>query len=204
MDNEAYLKHIAAQTRPTPSNRLLSPTIIKLIAGALIALILIIALGIILNSANQRTITVFERYHLRLQNLSSDSGPLVTYGNTLKSSDLRSLSNTLKTSLTATSRDFSAVLADLNVDITVLSETATTEEAAVIASFEGELRDAQLNGILDRTFASSTILQISLLLSLQSEVREKSDNSALTSILDRSDNDLNTLLESFTNYSNSH
>jgi hypothetical protein len=175
---------------------------IKIIAGAIIALVLIIVLGSVLNAANQRNITLHERLYLRLQNLSAEDGPLTTYGTILRSSDLRSLAGTLKTSLTVTARDLNGILADLRVDPAAISETATNEENTIRMTYEGELRDAQLNGILDRTFASSTALQISLLLSLQSDVRERTDNATLASILDRSTSDLNALLESFTQYSN--
>ncbi|MDR3297797.1 MAG: hypothetical protein LBT19_00215 [Candidatus Nomurabacteria bacterium] len=205
MDNETYLKHIAAQSRPvSASSKLLSPNVIKLIAGAVIALILIIVLGSVLSSANQKTIGLYERFYLRLQNFSKDNGPLVKYTNDLKSSDLRSLAGTLKTSLTVTARDVSSLLSTLKVDVANISAEASADEAIVLATYEGELLDAKMNGLLDRNFATATTLQISLLLSLESEIREKSDSVELATIIDKSRTDLEALRVQFKNYSDSH
>ncbi|MFV0485072.1 MAG: hypothetical protein ACK5MU_02475 [Candidatus Saccharimonadales bacterium] len=205
MDNETYLEHIAAQARPSAKGgKLLSPGVIKLIAGAVIALILIIVLGSVLNSANQKNITMYERFYLRVSNLSATSGPLAQYGKELKSSDLRMLSSTLLTSLTGTARDLSGVLSDLKVDTAAMSPEATNEEAGVLSSYTSALSDAKMNGLLDRTFATSTTLQISLLLSMESEISEKTDNAALATIVAKSTSDLQALLQQFEDYSNSN
>lgn len=205
MDNETYLEQIAAQARPNKTpGKLLSPGIIKLIAGAIIALILIIVLGSVLSSANQKTITLYERYYLKVKNLSAANGPLASYGKELKSSDLRLLSSTLLTSLTGTARDLNGVLSDIKVDTANISPEATKEESTVFTGYTASLSDAKLNGLLDRTFATSTTLQISLLLSLESEISEKTDNNSLASIVSKSKADLQALLQQFEDYSNSN
>lgn len=203
MDNQTYLNQIAV--KPTPNQgigRFLSPAIIKLIIGAVIALIFIIILGSILNSANQKTIDLYASFNLRIQNLISSNGPLATYTKDLKSSDLRNLSGTLQSSLNSTAKELSGLLSSLGVDTSNISETAQSD--ANISSYTSELANAKLNGVLDRTFASSTSLQISILLSMESEIRAKTDNSSLASLVDRSSADLETLLTQFTDYSNSH
>ena len=205
MDNETYLEHIAAQAQPSSkAGKLLSPGIIKLIAGAVIALILIIVLGSVLSSANQKTITMYEKFYLRITNLSATNGPLATYGKELKSSDLRLLSSTLLSSLTVTARDLGGVLGDLKVDAAAISTEASTEAAGALATYTAALSDAKLNGLLDRTFATSTTLQISLLISMESEIAEKTDNTSLATIVAKSKADLQALLLEFEDYSNSN
>ena len=203
MDNQTYLNQIAVKAAPQKGiNRFLTPTIIKIIIGAVVALVFIIILGSILNAANQKTVDLYASFHLRLENLISSSGPLNTYTKDLKSSDLRSLSGTLQSSLTSTSRELSGMLSTLGVNTDDMSDTARQD--ANIAEYTAGLADAKLNGVLDRTFASSTALQISILLSMESEIRAKTDNSSLANLIDRSSADLNTLLTQFTDYSNSH
>lgn len=203
MDNQTYLNQIAVkQTTSRGIGNFFTPTMIKIIIGAVIALIFVIILGSILNSANQKTIDLYTAFHLRLQNLTAGNGPLSTYTKNLKSSDLRSLAGNLQTSLTSTSQEMSSLLSTLKVDTSNPSEQATADSN--ISSYTSELADAKLNGVLDRTFASSTALQISILLSMESEIRAKTDNSSLANLMDRSSADLNKLLAQFTNYSNSH
>ena len=203
MDNQTYLNQIAVkQTTSRGIGNFFTPTMIKIIIGAVIALIFVIILGSILNSANQKTIDLYTAFHLRLQNLTAGNGPLSTYTKNLKSSDLRSLAGNLQTSLTSTSQEMSSLLSTLKVDTSNPSEQATADSN--ISSYTSELADAKLNGVLDRTFASSTALQISILLSMESEIRAKTDNSSLANLMDRSSADLNKLLAQFTDYSNSH
>ena len=208
MDNQTYLNQIAVkQTTSRGIGNFFTPTMIKIIIGAVIALIFVIILGSILNSANQKTIDLYTAFHLRLQNLTAGNGPLSTYTKNLKSSDLRSpdlrsLAGNLQTYLTSTSLEMSSLLSTLKVDTSNPSEQATADSN--ISSYTSELADAKLNGVLDRTFASSTALQISILLSMESEIRAKTDNSSLANLMDRSSADLNKLLAQFTNYSNSH
>ena len=205
MDNETYLEHIAVQARPSgKGGKILSPGIIKLIAGAVIALILMIVLGSVLSATNQKTITMYEKYYLRITNLAKPTGPLGTYGKELKSSDLRLLSSTLLSSLTVTARDLSGVLSDLKVDTSAISQEATTFDATALATYNASLSDAKLNGLLDRTFATSTTLQISLILSMELEIAEKTDNSTLATIVAKSRSDLEALLQQFEDYSNSN
>lgn len=205
MDNETYLNHIATQARPgVAANKLLSPGIIKLIAGAVIALILMIVLGSVLSAANQKTVSMYEKFYLRVSNLSSAGGPLVTYTRDLKSSDLRSLAGTLQSTLTVTERDLKNVLAELKVDSAAISAESTSAESGVLTTYASELSNAKLNGLLDRTFANATTLQISLLLSMESEIREKTSNTTLAGIVDKSTSDLNALLKQFQDYSNSN
>jgi hypothetical protein len=204
MDNLEYLNKISTKStnKPQNNNRLLSPTMIKVIVGGAAALILIIVLGIIINSTNGKTSTLYETLYLRLQNLSADNGPLATYARDLKSSDLRAVTGTLKSSLTVTTNNFSRLLPDININLKNISEDTATSEANLISEYASSLQTAKLNGYLDRTFASSTTLQISLLLALQSEILEKTSNDAVKEILSQSSSDLTLLHARFVELSN--
>jgi len=202
MDNLDYLNKIAAKPAPTTGKGFLSPTVVKLLVCAAAALALIIALGIIISAATARTTALYEGYYLRLEALSSESGPIATYARDLKSSELRALAGTLKNSLTVAKQNFSGVLPELKVDLAAISQTASDSEANALALYTEELHDAKLNGILDRTFASSTALQISLVLATATQVIDKTSSETVKSIIRESMDDLETLLDLFTEFNN--
>lgn len=206
MDNIDYLNQISAQKTSTAStassDRLLSPGIIKLLIGAGIALVAIIIIGIALNSSGGKTNNLYQTFYLRVQNLSASSGPIATYSKNLKSSDLRAISGTLRTSLDATYSSLNSILGELRIDPEELNQSVVTSEASHLETYATDLQNAKLNGLLDRTYASSTTLQISLLLSLESEIYEKTSSAALQEIIEQSYSDLAILHDRFTELSN--
>lgn len=204
MDNADYLQHIAKQTKSAQKSGggLLSPTMIKLIAGGIIAFILIMVLGAVINGANSKTTALYEGLYLRLQNFSADNGPLAKYSKSLKSSDIRAAAGSLKNSLYATHQSLSGALSELKIDPAELNEETIAEENAVIEDYEFSLHNAKLNGLLDRTYVNSTLLQITLIYSMESEILEKTDSETIKEILVRSMTDLAILHEKFTELSN--
>ncbi|MCL1839840.1 hypothetical protein FWF89_02460 [Candidatus Saccharibacteria bacterium] len=201
MDNQDYLNQIAA--KPTPnSKRFFSPFIIKIIIAAVAALALIITLGGVMSSINNHTTALYQSFYLRLHNLSSDTGPIATFSRYIKSSELRALAGTLKSSLNASSQNFTSVLAEMEISTTEINPDAAASDAAVIAEYTQTLQDARLNGLLDRTFANSTTLQISLLLAIGSEILERNPTDNARVVVDQIMSGLEILHTRFANYNN--
>lgn len=205
MDNKAYLDQIAVKgKRHLVSGPILSPTILKLLIVAIIAIISLFIVGAVISSTNTQLSDNYARLFTRIKNFTENDGPLNTYGEELKSSDLRAHALTLSSSLTSTLNSLGGIANNLGVDPDNPPSSVQDSEAELLGAFNSTLYSAQLNGQLDRSFASETAYQISLLLSLESEIREKSSNSNLAPILDSSINDLTSLQKNFTDYSNSH
>jgi len=207
MDNLEYLNKISTESaaksaKSQNDNSLLSPTIIKILIGAAAALVLIVILGAVLSGSSSRTTALYESFYLRLQNLSADNGPIATYARDLKSSNLRAASGTLKSSLTVTYQNFANLLPELNVDPANISEYVATSETDILADYKASLQNAKLNGLLDRTFAHSTTLQISLLIAIGSEILERNPPDNARAIIDKSVNDLQILHARFVELSN--
>jgi hypothetical protein len=205
MDNLEYLAQIAAKpAAQSASTKLLDHRMIKLIAIAIIAIITIIVLASLLGSATGKSKTLTEQLYLRLTNLSADSGPITAYGSNVKSSELRSLATSLKSTLTNTTRELTALLPDLSIDPTKIDEKTTATEADYLATLITDLSNAKLNGILDRIYAKDIALQISDLLFLESSLLEKTTDEALIALVEQSATDLGNLHTKFINFSNSH
>jgi|GEM_PF-3578804 len=206
MDNLDYLNKISTESnksaKASNDDRLLSSAIIKILIGGAAALVLIIILGLVLGGTSSRTIALYESFHLRLQNLSADNGPIATYVRDVKSSQLRAITGTLRSTLSGASREFSAILPDLNVDPALISESVATSEADILAAYTNDLHNAKLNGLLDRTFASSTTLQISLLIAIGSEILERGPPDDARAIIEKTITDLQILHAQFVEVSN--
>jgi hypothetical protein len=205
MDNAAYLKQIAAQPNPKDNHdhRLLSPAMIKVLITGAAALVLVIILGIIINSSSGKITTLYESFYLRLQNLSANNGPVAIYAKDVRSSELRALAGTLRSSLYANYQNFSGILGDINIDPKKISETTSSSEADILSEYTSTLQNARLNGLLDRTFANSTTLQISYLIAIGSNILERNPPDQVQTIVNQAVTDLEILHTRFANYSNS-
>lgn len=206
MENTDYLNQIAAKPTPTSPvsgiTNIVSPKLIKLVAGAIIAFILMLVIGNILGSANSKTTALNESFYLRVQNLSAANSPLTAYARDLHSSDLRALTNTLKTSLLVTAQNLNLILSDLNIDPANIDEQVTLDENANIADLSLPLQSARLNGLLDRTFANSINLQVTLLISKGYEILDKNSTPAVQATLTKALADLDILSQRFTDLAN--
>lgn len=204
MDNQDYLDQIAVKPQSSMAAQIFTPKLIKIISGAIIALVLIFVLGAIINGFGAKDKALYESYHLRLQNLSAENGPITTYAKSIKSSKLRSLAGTLRSSLFVTATNYSAITSNLKVDISAISDSAAETESANLIDYTNKLKDAKLNGLLDRSFATSTALQISEILSMESEIRNKTKDAAVLNIVDTSTENLKILYQELTDFANSN
>lgn len=199
MNNVDYLNQISASTKPTTkSNSLLSskPLIIGLIAAAVLSIIIIIV-GIINNNSTSDT-SLLTQLGLRLDNLNA---AIETYNPHIKSSSLRSSGVSLASVLESTSLNLKPILEQEKIDLDKADKKVLESETTLSDSFNNSLEAGKLNGILDRTYASEMALQISLLISLESELYNHTKDDSLKSILSSSFDNLKTLYPNFNDFS---
>jgi len=207
MDKEQYLKEISAKplkkSAAANQNKFFTPNMIKILAGTLIAVILLIVVSSILGQSGTRAKTLTETLHVRLTNLTQNGGPIDKYGKELNSSSLRALAGNLRANLTNTSRDLENLLPDLNINPKNIGSKTITDETAHLDELNDTLEKARLNALLNRDFSRVMTFQIASLLAIQSELRERTSNRALVELLERSTASLEILEAEFTDYTNS-
>ena len=207
MDNKTYLDQIAVKGENLQKTSILSPGLIKLIIGAGIALIAILIIAAVLNGANNRPKDIARDVFVRMSALSAEEGPLATYTRNIKDSKLRNYGNQVRETLRNSASKFSPVLETMNVSIEFnpeedgLENGKTEDEDNVsVAQYKTELHDARLKGLLDRQFASKTSLQITYILNLQYQLRDRTKNEDLAAVIDASTKDLEQLQSLLTKY----
>lgn len=207
MDNKTYLDQIAVKGESLQKTTILSPGLIKLILGAFVALIAILVIAAILNSTNNRPKDIARDVFVRMNAMSAEEGPLAVYSRNIKDSKLRNYGNQLRQALRTSISKFSPVLETMGVSVEFEPETdgltnGTTEDkdAVSVGQYKSELHDARLKGLLDRQFASKTSLQITYILNLQYELRDRTKNEELAAVIDASSKDLEELQNLLTKY----
>lgn len=203
MDNLAYLNQISQSTRPTKSSASQSKLpvlIIKIAAGAILAFVALMIIGNLISSASGKTVDLTRQIYVRSTGLQST---LQTYNKQLKSSRLRSIGSALSGTLTGTTNQLSTYLKSNSSDKDPLTpkESTAAEEAELSNSLNTSLNNAKLNGILDRTYTNQIQLQVSLLMSLGSELLARSKDPALEKIITDMNNNLTTIHDSLAAYS---
>lgn len=208
MDNKQYLEQISSEARPLKSSKKLfglniSPKMLKIIIGALIATIAIFIFGSIISSNNNNNTErdYLDQIYLRTDNLM---GVIDDYNKLVKSSELRSMGTSLN-----------AVLAEINYRVTTYlkeelglssvgkpeKETILTEETELTEELEQNLENGRLNGILDRTYAREFTYQIGMLIVLEMETSSHTKNEDLKSYLESSEVNLDKLYDQFNSFS---
>jgi hypothetical protein len=208
MDNHQYLEQISAKpmqaAKAAKQNKFLTPTMIKLGAGLLIAIVLLVVIMSILGQSGGRTKQLTETLYTRMTLLSGNGSPLDTYGKNLYSSKLRALNGNLRSNLQSVTRDLEGLLPDLGIAGGKVSSKVTDDENKAVTELNTTLEKARLNSLLDRTFSSQISLEIAQLLAIESELLEKSKNQAFLDLLNRSSTSLEALEIEFTNFTNSN
>lgn len=196
MDNQSYLDQIAVKGKTkVNSEPLLSPLMIKIIIAGIIALITIVIVGSILNSANSGTISMYERLYLRITNLHGSKGPYQKYSKYLRSSNLRGYASDLETSLTNTGNQIKGAVSKAGVDTSHISSDVKKEESSRISSLLSKLENARLTGVIDPTYATSVSNEINQLIILERQVRSKTSDTGVAGVIDSSLNDLQAIYE---------
>lgn len=204
MDNLEYLQQISKSNRPVapaqPTSKSNLSLIIKIAIGGIISFVAILILGIALGNMGAKSSDLAKQIYIRSNNLNST---ITTYNRPLKSSRLRSISSSLSGTLVNTSNQLSNYLTSTSDDsktALVPSEAITTSETELIDNLNTTLNNAKLNGILDRIYEHQIASQVSLLLTLESQLLGRSPDEPLLSIIQQSYASLSTIQTSLEEY----
>lgn len=206
MDNLEYLQHISQSNRPVaPTKQTQIPIALigKILLGGIVATALLIGISVLINNSSNKSEDLVQQLYLRINNISrtvTDNTRL------LKSSQLRSISVSLTGALANTSNQLTNYATTHNEDDKkdplAPRDTILEVEANSINTLNTVLANAKLNGILDRTYAIQIHLQVSLLLSIASELTSRTDDPELIQILQQFQSSLSVIEQSLDNYSN--
>lgn len=206
MDNKAYLEQISSEARPLKPTKSLfgfniSPKMLKIIIGIVVATVIIMIFGGILSSLGNKNSErdYLDKIYIRTDNLMVS---ISNYNNLVKSSELRSMGNSLNAVLVQTNYEVLNYLKE-NYELTNYKpekEQTLTDENTYIEELNQSLENGRLNGILDRTYAREFTYEIGMLLSLESEAIANTKNENLKSILNSSHTNLEQLYPQFNNF----
>lgn len=205
MDNFEYLQKISQSNRPTAKQSKMSKIngglILKILLGGVLAGAVLIAIGIIINTGPARATDVAQQLYMRMANVNQ---VISTYNKNLKSSQLRSINYSLSGTITGTMPQLSSYIASTNSKskspLTPPADIAD-QETKLNASVNAGLANAKLNGTLDRIYAAQIHMQVSLLMSLTSELLKRDQDPALSSILDPFFSNLVVIEDTLNSYS---
>ena len=200
MDRQEYLNQISVANRPVkePKNGIFASKFFWVGIIGLAAFILIMILGAIISGTkgNEK-----ERIFSLILHLDNTSEVIEQYQSSVKSSDLRSYSASLKGILSNTSKELTTY-AEEKYDFKAkdVSGKISEEETLSKDGLENELFEAKINGVLDRIYAHKMAYEISLITNRESQIFKSSSNENLKNILETSYNSLNNLYDGFNDF----
>lgn len=210
MNNKDYLDKIASEARPLTASAPgflgsalhLSMKQLKIIGIAIAVIFLVLIIAMIASSGNKNTERDYvDTAYLRTKDLSK---VIDDYRTKIRSSELRSMAMSLKSVLLETNYALSSTLTNnfgAKSPDTPEKESTATDETAIIGELTASLEEARLNALLDRVFAREYTYQISLLISLETDIINRTKIDLLKSSLTSSRSNLETLHEQFDNFS---
>lgn len=201
MDSQAYLNQISAKGGSRKSsNGPLSSKVVKLGLIGAGALVLILVVGMLLGGSGDTLKNKIIFLKLHTTNLSSTLG---TYQSKLKSSNLRSSTAQLRTILDSTASSLSERIkaAYKITDSKEIDKAVTKKENTLSQQLKDDLFNAQINGLLDRTFASKVAYEITVVTSREKELIKLTKNAEFKEMLESSLKSINNLYNNFNNYS---
>ncbi len=207
MNGQEYLDEISKKSKPVnPNNSSFLDKVLHspfFLVGAIgIGLFIIIAiLGSILDGGNDTSEkTLAETLQLHIEGTSE---VIQQYQPNVKSSDLRSSSASLYSVLTNTN---SSITTFLTTNFNEKSDKKASEKLATAAeeaktTLGNELFEAKINGILDRIYAHKMAYEISLFLTEEERLINKTTDESFAASLSESASSLENLYEQFNNFS---
>lgn len=206
MDSLEYLNQISKSNRPVKrtapvKTKLFDNSIIKIALGGIVLFFLLMILGSMLGNLGAKPDNLTKQLYTRTVNLNT---VLTDYNRDLKSSKLRSIGTSLAGVLTNSTNQLEPYIKGEETSQEVLrpDEETQASEAAHLTELSTSLNNARLNGILDRTYANQIGLEVSLLLSMISELEERGKNEPeLIKILTDYRSNLEIIHDSFEEYS---
>ena len=202
MDNLEYLKQISQSNRPVKQAKaggMSTGLIVKIAVLGGVLFFLLMAVGLLLGNLGGKTSTLTKQLYARTTAVNTTISP---YTATVKSSRLRAIGTSLAAVLTNSSKQLSTYLTgkDSKKDALVLGGKEAEQETKLIESLSTSLNNAKLNGLLDRTYENQITLQVSLLLSLTSQILSRSKDEQLLEIVSSLHASLNTIHGSLESY----
>lgn len=205
MDNFEYLQKISQSNRPTQKTRQIpninGGLILKILLGGVLVSAILIAVGIVVNAGPAHATDVAQQLYMRMTNVDK---VVSTYNKSLKSSQLRSINYSLSGTIANTAPQLASYITSINEN----SESPLTPPADILTyetsmnnSINGALANAKLNGTLDRIYAAQIHLQVSLMMTMTSELLDRDQDSKLQEILDPFFSNLTVIEEALNNYS---
>ncbi len=202
MDGQEYLNQISAKNKPVQQskfNKILTNKFFLIGAGALVFLIIIMIIGAALSSGkgNEKKESIALLLHL-----NNTSEVIDEYQSSVRSSELRASSSSLKTVLQDTSKKMEEFLTqkynfkDKDADKKIVEQLTLEKDG-----LSEELFEAKINGILDRIYAHKMAYEIQLFMAESNQVRKDTKEGVLQSALDTFDSSLENLYDKFNNFS---
>lgn len=204
MDSQDYLNQIAASSRPyKPPKKglagILTSKYFKWGGIALIALTVIVIFGSMLGGGKS---TVLDKCIDLKLHLDATTGVIDTYQPNVKSSQLRSLSSSMKGLFTNVSSQLNTYMVQaLGYDEKEVKETVIEEVVLARDELLNDLFEAKINGFLDRVYAHKMTLEIYNVISQEKGVIDATEDANLKSYLASSIDSLNNLYTQFNDFS---
>lgn len=203
MDSQDYLDQISRAARPTKLQRggiggILSSKWFKWGLVAVGLLMVIIIFGSMLGSGT----TLEQRCTDLKLHIDRTTEVISEYQPSVKSSNLRSISASLKGALTNTSSQLNTFMINAYGYDEGSVKAAVVEEADLYRDgLMNELFEAKINGLLDRVYAHKMTNEIYLIMSDESGIINDSGDENLKSLLKNSYDSLNNLYTQFNDFS---
>ena len=199
MDNKAYLDQIAVKEQPkssSPFSSLLSPMLLKLIIGAVVLIILLIVVSAILSSNSSSNTASYAALYERYTILLDKEGTLQAQKDNLRSAELRSNTTNFITTGDTFISNYTSAINTSGMTITTGDPTI----AAEMTEYTTNLNNAYMNGYLDSSFASENAYQLTVLIQLETNIINTTDNNSLKELLTSNLESLKTYQEIYQNY----
>ena len=210
MDKMAYLQQIASDdTRPHHGNsnknfdfiKYLTPLNLAIGGAVLFVFIIVLILFNTKKTVDNRDQDLLIRSYYMAKMLNDPT--LSNYSDQLKSSDLRAYSSSLKSVLNELMvSEKKSLTEEFGIeDIDSLNEeTIATEEKEKNTTLNNSLETARLSAHLDRVFIREIVLQLTYLISYQSEIKERTQKPNAKTATETEINNLTNIKNSFENF----
>ena len=199
MANTAYLDQIAVKEQPrssSPFSSLLSPMLLKLIIGAVALIILLIVVSVILSSNSGSNTANYAALYERYTLLLDKEGTLQTQKDNLRSPELRSNTANFITTGDTFISNYTSAINTSGMTITVGDQAIASE----MSEYTTNLNNAYMNGYLDSSFASENSYQLAVLIQLETNIINTTDNNSLKELLTSNRESLKSYQEIYQNY----
>ena len=208
MDNMAYLQQIAGNNNSlaakpmkgdSPLAKIFNIWTLLIGGGVLVIFIIILVVVAAISKVDTKDQDLMKQSYFRAYYLLEET--LGEYSGSVKSSDIRNMSASLKSVLNEIMlNELNLLLSEYEIEVDSLDE----EEDAIMADEHNEvgklnetLETARLSGTLDRVYVREMAMQIAYLRAYQSEIVERTKNDAIQQFSMKAETNLDNLYTQF-------